>query len=148
MLIRQLDHDIELFNFRLGEDFYTSRGLEVPVRARSTHKPTTALPKKSEGEVPSTPGASASADATTGTPLVAVGESPAAEKLQPLKTSIKLEPQAPAIAEAETQTFVPEEDGYRCPVEDCRKLFRRDNLLGVRFTQSKLVQFITNVIFY
>ena len=33
----------------------------------------------------------------------------------------------------ESPIFVQEkgEDGYRCPLENCRKLFRRDNLLVV-----------------
>lgn len=48
-----------------------------------------------------------------------------------LKASVKHESTTVPAGEIDSPTFVPEEDGYRCPVEDCRKLFRRDNLLGV-----------------
>jgi hypothetical protein len=58
-------------------------------------------------------------------------DSNGADKTSTNKLPIKSESIAGPSVETETPTFVPEEDGYRCPVEDCRKLFRRDNLLGV-----------------
>lgn len=132
MFIRQLEHDIDQFNFRLGEDFYISRGLEVPVRARTTSKTPTTQPKKNEAEAsttaPSTPAPTEATPVTSATPA---DVTPAADKSQPLKTTVKSEPTTPVAAEVDTPTFTPGEDGYRCPVEDCRKLFRRENLLGV-----------------
>ena len=137
LFIRQLNHDLELFDFRLGENFYTSRGLEVPVRARKSTIPSvrtpSALVKKQEAiEVTSsTTMAPVSPESVpvsaTSTPVV----SGVMEKTPINKFPLKSELIAGSSVEADTPTFVPEEDGYRCPVEDCRKLFRRDNLLGV-----------------
>ncbi len=141
LTIRQLDHDLELFDFRLGENFYTSRGLEVPVRARKTtivrssssSLKNSTLPKKQEPEVmPASITATPSVESTTvSAATMTTVEANLNEKGAPPKLPAKSEPVAVPIVEPETPTFVPEEDGYRCPVEDCRKLFRRDNLLGV-----------------
>lgn len=135
LTIRQLSHDLELFDFRLGENFYTSRGLEVPVRARmSTVRTPTPAVKKTESEVTlSSTSASAVESASYSTSVNATPESSVADKTLLSKPPTRSESAAAgSSAEIETPTFVPEEDGYRCPVEDCRKLFRRDNLLGVR----------------
>ncbi|KAI9559098.1 hypothetical protein GHT06_015887 [Daphnia sinensis] len=136
LFIRQLDHDLELFDFRLGENFYTSRGLEVPVRARSSTVPSSRTPtapiKKQEevkpaastGTLSTEPVAPSSASRATPEPNVV-------DKTPSNKIPVKGESTTGTNVETETPTFVPEEDGYRCPVEDCRKLFRRDNLLGM-----------------
>ena len=34
LTLHQLNYDLELFDFRLGEDFYRDRGLEPPKRAK------------------------------------------------------------------------------------------------------------------
>lgn len=139
LFIRQLDHDLELFDFRLGENFYTSRGLEVPVRARKSTIPTVRTPtapvkKQETAEVtPAATTALAPPESIT-VPVSATPthvDSNGADKTSTNKLPIKSESIAGPSVETETPTFVPEEDGYRCPVEDCRKLFRRDNLLGV-----------------
>ncbi|XP_046459189.1 PHD finger protein 20-like isoform X2 [Daphnia pulex] len=139
LFIRQLDHDLELFDFRLGENFYTSRGLEVPVRARKSTIPTVRTPtapvkKQETAEVtPATTTALAPSESIT-VPVSATPthvDSNGADKTSTNKLPIKSESIAGPSVETETPTFVPEEDGYRCPVEDCRKLFRRDNLLGM-----------------
>lgn len=134
--VRQLVHDLELFDFRLGENFYTSRGLEVPVRARKTTilRPFIHSQKKTEPEAtPNSTPSTTNVDAvSTPSPVVASSDSLVQEKPVPAKSSIKSEVTPVTLAEIETSNFVPEEDGYRCPVEDCRKLFRRDNLLGVK----------------
>lgn len=135
LFIRQLDHDLELFDFRLGENFYTSRGLEVPVRARNSTVPSSRTPnapiKKQEevkpaastGPLSTEPVAPSSASSTTPEPNLV-------DKTPSNRMPVKGESTPGTSVENETPTFVPEEDGYRCPVEDCRKLFRRDNLLG------------------
>ena len=137
LFIRQLDHDLELFDFRLGENFYTSRGLEVPVRARTSTIPsvrTPSAPAKKQEATEVTPAAASVPPESITAPVSATStpvESNLAERTPIIKLTIKSEPIAGLIVEAETPTFVPDEDGFRCPVEDCRKLFRRDNLLGV-----------------
>jgi len=93
LVLHQLSYDLELFDFRLGEEFYRERGIEPPKRAKDDYV------------------------------------APALQK-QHLKNEQSLPGQS---SDLESPTFVPENDGYRCPLEDCRKLFRRDNLLLVMF---------------
>ena len=141
LTVRQLDHDLELFDFRLGENFYTSRGLEVPMRARSTTivRSSSFVKKQQEAEVvPAAPTTTTSTELIT-SPLALTTPVELKEKAAPQKVPIiKIEPVVAPVVEPEAPTFVPEEDGYRCPVEDCRKLFRRDNLLGVRKEKTSL----------
>jgi len=102
-----MNHELDLFDFRLGEEFYRDRGVEPPRRAKAA-RPVNII-KKEETE-PVGSGIS-SEDRTDG----ARNESIAATSFE------------------ESPLFVQEkgEDGYRCPLENCRKLFRRDNLLVV-----------------
>ena len=154
LFIRQLDHDLELFDFRLGENFYTSRGLEVPVRARTSTIPsvrTPSAPAKKQEATEVTPAAAFVPPESITAPVSATStpvESNLAERTPIIKLTIKSEPIAGLSVEAETPTFVPDEDGYRCPVEDCRKLFRRDNLLGVIYIRYSFDSHkLTNVSF-
>lgn len=114
------------------------------MRARKSTVRTTPSVKKPETEVllPTTtsiavesatsgPLSTATTNTTTSAVAAAALESNSTEKTSHTKPSTKTESVAGPSAEIDTPTFVPEEDGYRCPVEDCRKLFRRDNLLGV-----------------
>lgn len=137
LFMRQLDHDLELFDFRLGENFYTSRGLEVPVRARKSTVLRTSISsiKKPENEtLPTNAASPAIADSTAAIPSPVTNlDLSVNDKIATTKPLAKTETPAVTTPELETPTFVPEEDGYRCPVEDCRKLFRRDNLLGVGY---------------
>lgn len=172
LFVRQLDHDLELFDFRLGTDFYTSRGVPVPKRAlnplsRSSFSPATgkkeeATPpsrsrKRSEAKKEDLAEGVATADAAPPAEpaLPAAGSEPSAASpslLRPTPGSAKRtesplaapstsgsEPATTPVvpptlpADNQQQTIVPEEasGGFRCPLEDCRKLFRRDNLLVV-----------------
>lgn len=104
----------------------------------SVKKPETETPlatATATAAVESTSSVSLSAASTTTTTTTVAAatalESNVAEKAPHTKPSTKNESIAGPSTEIDTPTFVPEEDGYRCPVEDCRKLFRRDNLLGV-----------------
>lgn len=92
----QLNYDLELFDFRLGEEFYRERGIEPPKRAKDDYV------------------------------------APSLMKLQVNKVEQTAVPSTVAPAgDLDMPTFAADQDGYRCPLEDCRKLFRRNNLLLV-----------------
>lgn len=135
MFVKALDHDLELFDFRLGEDFYIRQGLAVPFRARNNRPPIAAAIKKEPLDLPvtsPTPLMEVPQSITPSVPVAPVVEQMYAPIPQPKLSIVKTEPVAgPSAAEPDVPAFVPEEDGYRCPLEDCRKLFRRDNLLVV-----------------
>jgi len=111
IFLHQMNHELELFDFRLGEDFYRDRGVEPPRRAKTARPPS--IVKKEEVELATATAAAAgisSKDRSEATRNDSVSATHFEESL-PL--------------------FVQEkgEDGLRCPLENCRKLFRRDDLL-------------------
>ena len=137
LFVKGLDHDLDLFDFRLGENFYIRQGLEVPARARTNRTPVAAPVKNTEAPVITpTRIVEGSQPAAPSTPVAPVSELPLTDKApfslsQPKLTPMRGEPVPGPSVESESLGFVPGEDGYRCPLEDCRKLFRRDNLLVV-----------------
>ena len=150
LFVKGLDHDLDLFDFRLGEDFYTRQGLEVPARARTNRTPVAAHVKKEDTEVPTiTPIRiiEASQSPAPSTPVTPVSETLLTDKApltltQPKLAHMRSEPVAGPSTEPESLGFVPGEDGYRCPLEDCRKLFRRENLLVVNECSYMLLKII------
>ena len=167
LFVRQLEHDLDLFDFRLGTDFYTSRGQPIPKRALNPLvRPSPSAVKKEETAGPSAAGPSSrSRKRTAEVKKEDVAESQPTDSVPPVDALLPAAPALPEpppvspsplrskrlespsvgpsnvaagsepMAPAEPQTIVPEEasGGYRCPLEDCRKLFRRDNLLVVSF---------------
>lgn len=149
LFVRQLDHDLELFDFRLGPDFYISRGMPVPKRALNPlSRPSSSPVVKKEDTATATIAAVASSPNVPVTPLGPTG--PGTPPLNASATESPSQATRSATAKSEhstpagyqespeTQTIVPEEasGGFRCPLPDCRKLFRRDNLLVVMKSRS------------
>lgn len=134
LFVHQLDHDLDLFDFRLGPDFYTSRGMPIPKRALNPISRSSCSPLVKKEETPIAPTPPAVVPPSPAAPVAGSSSPPPLniEASIPSKAPvIKSEPLAAPPETLEVQTIVPEEasGGFRCPLEDCRKLFRRDNLL-------------------
>jgi len=119
IFLHQMNHDLELFDFRLGEDFYRNRGVEPPRRAKAAlRRETIAIGQKEDVDQlhAASISGSFSEEHMSSTPKQLLKS----ESFAGIGTSLD-----------ESPIFVQEkgEDGYRCPLENCRKLFRRDNLL-------------------